>query len=158
MTFGLTVLVVHELVGPYSLGARYFLDLPLGLALTALLVAGSRPGRTAAVLGFRPLAFIGAFSYSIYLIHVPLLAVTWQYALDPLGLHGARALAPMLVVGLPLIVGLSYLFFVCCERPFMSGSQRRAARGDFAQPDVDRREEHHRPSLDPPVSVGNVPA
>jgi peptidoglycan/LPS O-acetylase OafA/YrhL len=92
-TFGVSIVAAHHFLhGGGDWGARYFLDLPLGLFMVGLLVAGADPdSRLSRVLGFRPLAFIGAFSYSVYLIHVPLLALLWQHIFHPLGLEGGRA-------------------------------------------------------------------
>jgi peptidoglycan/LPS O-acetylase OafA/YrhL len=62
-------------------------DLLAGVAACCLLVAACRPGRNVLrdCLSWRPLAFVGGFSYSLYLIHAPLLQVAWQYGVAPLG-------------------------------------------------------------------------
>ena len=85
-----------------------------------LLMAKMRLGRLRSLLEWKPLAFIGGFSFSLYLIHAPLLQLFWQTVVWPLHLTGTPAFLILVFVGQPLIVGLSYLFFLCCERPFMS--------------------------------------
>lgn len=97
------------------------LDLQLGCAICLLLVQGaqiSRP-RPFSWLEHRGLVLLGSFSYSIYLLHDPLLA---------LGLHQATALivaAPMqafpfvLCTILPATLGICWLFHVLFERPFL---------------------------------------
>ena len=67
-------------------GHTFLLDMNVGVAASSLLVAASRGegGWLRRSLGWRPLAFVGTFSYSIYLIHVPLLQVIWQYFVFPL--------------------------------------------------------------------------
>jgi peptidoglycan/LPS O-acetylase OafA/YrhL len=113
-----------------------FLNLPVGLTAVSLLVAGARTeGRNAvrAVLGARQLALLGAFSYSLYLVHAPLLQVEWQYLVHPLGLTPAATYGVLLVLGVPAIVAFTYLFFLVCERPFMSARQKRASEGEFAE-------------------------
>ncbi|MEO7715367.1 MAG: acyltransferase [Capsulimonas sp.] len=69
---------------------------------------------------WRPLAFLGAFSYSIYLMHGPLIQLIWQYAIHPLHLSRFTEFLLMVFPSLPIIVALCYLFFLACERPFLS--------------------------------------
>ena len=82
------------------------------------------------LLGSRPLAFLGTFSYSIYLIHAPLLQVLWQYAFRPLQSHPVLMLGALVFLGLPIIGAASYGFFLLCERPFLT--KRRAPAGKTA--------------------------
>jgi peptidoglycan/LPS O-acetylase OafA/YrhL len=70
-------------------------------------------------LSWGPLVRVGAFSYSLYLVHAPLVHV--------LDRAYAAILAPrpevmfvLLLVSLPLIVGCAYVFHRVFERPFMS--------------------------------------
>jgi peptidoglycan/LPS O-acetylase OafA/YrhL len=104
-----------------------FIELPLALFVVCLLVAASRPGQSArlrACLGFRPLAFIGMFSYSLYLIHAPLLQAQWQYALRPRHLGSGLTFTLLAVIGVPLVLLAAYLFHRTCERPFMNRRAR----------------------------------
>ena len=116
----------------------YLLDLLTALAAVGLLLAAARPaGRNPvrAALEWRPLVWIGGFSYSVYLIHAPLVQLIWQYGLRPLG-FGLGALPTylaLIVVGVPLIVAASWLFWYGCERPFLNSQPlgwRGAARAD----------------------------
>ncbi len=75
-------------------------------------------------LSWRPLVAVGTFAYSIYLIHAPLIQVIWQYLLFPLQPHPLFRLMTLFVVGTPLIVGISYLFFLVGERPFLNTHKR----------------------------------
>ncbi|MEP6754385.1 MAG: acyltransferase [Chthonomonadales bacterium] len=62
---------------------------------------------------------IGIFSYSLYLVHAPMLHLMdriWVASLNPSPI--ARFL--LLVVSIPLIVGVAYLFHLVFERPFLS--------------------------------------
>jgi peptidoglycan/LPS O-acetylase OafA/YrhL len=97
-------------------------DLLVSIATSYLLIVMARTSRNRLreILEWRPLAFIGGFSFSLYLIHAPLLQVFWQYVVWPLHLTGGRAFLLMILVGLPLVTGVAYLFFLCCERPFMT--------------------------------------
>ena len=98
------------------------IDLVTGVFATSLLVLGvqSKESLVHTICGWRPLAFVGTFAYSIYLIHAPLIQVVWQYLLHPLHLGGTATLCGLLLVGIPFIVGVSYLFFWIGERPFIT--------------------------------------
>lgn len=106
-----------------------FVELPIGLFAASVLVAASRPERSSrlrALLGSRPLAFVGIFSFSLYLIHAPLLQAEWQYGLRPLHLSSAVTLALLALVGVPVVIAAAHLFFRLCEQPFMSSRRRPA--------------------------------
>jgi peptidoglycan/LPS O-acetylase OafA/YrhL len=49
--------------------------------------------------GWRPLAFVGGFSYSLYLIHAPLLQLAWLAVVHPLGLIGLPAFGVTVLAG-----------------------------------------------------------
>lgn len=71
-----------------------------------------------AVLNSRLLVKLGVFSYSIYLIHAPIQAVFTQ-VLRGLGVNNDLFYVLIMVVGIPLIVGVAYIFHIIFERPFM---------------------------------------
>lgn len=62
---------------------------------------------------------LGAFSYSLYLVHAPILAVC-QSALRPMHLLPTVTLALMLGIAVPIAVAGSYLFHLVFERPFLT--------------------------------------
>ncbi|MHB9134375.1 MAG: acyltransferase family protein [Armatimonadota bacterium] len=96
-------------------------DVAVGLISVVGLVAVSQPGsRLSGILAWRPLAAVGVFSYSLYLLHWPLLQLCWQYVLAPLGLADERGLGLLILLGVPFITAASYLFFRLFEQPFMS--------------------------------------
>jgi peptidoglycan/LPS O-acetylase OafA/YrhL len=67
------------------------------------------------------LAAIGLFSYSLYLMHELVLMETWRVSDFPL-LNSLR-LPPVLfslIIMTPLTVAGAWLFFLLCERPFLS--------------------------------------
>lgn len=66
---------------------------------------------------------LGAFSYSLYLVHAPILAVCLSL-LRPLHLTPTVTLALMLALAVPLAIAGSFLFHLAFERPFL---RRRAA-------------------------------
>jgi len=107
-----------------------YLDMMVAIVTAAALVlSGLRPrGLVRSFFSWKPLALIGTFSYSLYLIHAPLLQLFWQYLLQPSGLGDNSRFAVLLLAGGPLIVGVSYLFFRCFEQPFMQSPARRLER------------------------------
>ncbi len=66
---------------------------------------------------------LGVFSYSLYLIHAPILGAT-HLVLRNLSLSPGAAFGLMFVFGVPLSLGLSYLFHLAFERRFMPGHPR----------------------------------
>ena len=112
-------------------------DLLVGTAAASLLVALSPGGnsdpwrRVREVLASRPLVFVGTISFSLYLLHAPLLEVIWVYAVNPLNLSAIRAFLLLVTGGTVVITAASYLFFLAFERPFI---MRRNGGGVRAHP------------------------
>jgi peptidoglycan/LPS O-acetylase OafA/YrhL len=71
-------------------------------------------------LTWRPLVFAGTFSYSIYLIHAPLLQIIAQYVLPTFALTKFSSSMILILCGTPLIVACSYAFFYFFEKPFLT--------------------------------------
>jgi peptidoglycan/LPS O-acetylase OafA/YrhL len=101
-------------------------DLLAGGCTVALLVLAALPGsnRMGRLLSARPLVFVGAFAYSVYLIHLPLLIV-FHTLLTPLHLRPELAFGLLIGFGAPLIVGIAYLFHLAFERPFLTVRKSR---------------------------------
>ncbi len=105
-------------------------DTIAGVGAVGLLLAASRPGRFNPIrvaLEWRPLVWIGGFSYSVYLIHAPLIQLIWQYGLHPLKWGDLPTYLALLLVGLPLIIAASWVFWRFCERPFLNSRTSRLA-------------------------------
>jgi peptidoglycan/LPS O-acetylase OafA/YrhL len=102
------------------------IDVLVGIGGTCLVIGGSVPGLCARLLTWRPLVFVGRFSYSLYLVHLPVLGVVLWLA-QPLHLgaiEGARKLLVIVVLA-AIAVAASYVFYLVAERPFVSGARRR---------------------------------
>ena len=94
-------------------------DLATAAAFFAVLQLTSDPaGRVTRILSAPWLVRIGLFSYSIYLVHAPLLHLSW-FVLRQLGLSDDLNFVVLAVICLPLIVAVSYGFHCMFERPFM---------------------------------------
>ncbi|CAA9221691.1 MAG: hypothetical protein AVDCRST_MAG56-439 [uncultured Cytophagales bacterium] len=83
-----------------------------------------RPAWLYDLLSWRPLVLVGTFAYSIYLVHLPVLQLLRVYGSGTLGLQGPGLLALLAGAGVPLVIGVGYLFYRCFERPF----QRQGAK------------------------------
>jgi peptidoglycan/LPS O-acetylase OafA/YrhL len=115
----LTFLGLRYIATPLHLVRQDWFDYTAGAA-TALLLVGlsDRPRHLLRrALEFRPLPAIGLFSYSLYLVHAPLLAVAWRYGVSRLSLHPSERLAVLVIVVLPLIIGCAWIFSKLTEKP-----------------------------------------
>ncbi len=101
-------------------GVSPALDAVVGEAAVCLILHCARGSRSLAraALQWRPVAAMGTFSYSLYLLHWP---AWWILSpiLKDLGLSAAAATTATVVVGLPFAIGLSYFFYQSVERPCM---------------------------------------
>jgi peptidoglycan/LPS O-acetylase OafA/YrhL len=106
------VVLIHEF-GRFGhlLGGSYT-DLVTALAALSLLVACSQPGILKRCFSWRPLVALGLFSYSFYLLHLPILSLFTDYVSLPL-----RGLLPfsarfvlLLMLTLPAVTGIAYIF------------------------------------------------
>ncbi len=74
---------------------------------------------------------LGTFSYSLYLVHAPILAVC-SLALRNAQVAGPAALAVEMFIAVPVAVALAYAFHLVAERPFMLGHPRTLPRAEKA--------------------------
>lgn len=113
-------------------GIRWYADILIGLAIACQFTADSQArlhGRRTLFERFftlRPLLFLGTFSYSFYLLHIPISDLVMRVA-QP---DWTRAqIGGLAVVSLIVALAVSYVFYRLVERPFMSEYRRR---GDAA--------------------------
>lgn len=122
LLMALGLVLGNILGGEAAFANEHWFDLVAGIGGMCLLIGAGQPGknRVRRFLSWRPLVFVGGFSYSIYLIHAPLLQIVWQYLLSPFRSNDGLNLFMLLVPGTALIVAISYLFYLACERPFLN--------------------------------------
>jgi peptidoglycan/LPS O-acetylase OafA/YrhL len=127
----LAVVASAILQGPEWMVAHFFyVDLVFGLfvacALYLLFTGGAVAPRR--LLTSRKMLRLGLFSYSIYLIHAPILGVLNKYVIGPLGIPALAKFGLLLVVAVPLVLLLSYGFHLLFEAPFLRHRGMRALR------------------------------
>lgn len=105
----------------------------LAVACTLLLATVSPTGILCRTLSFRPLVWIGSFSYSLYLVHFPLQQVLWQTVIVPLGLPRSVAFIIVATCGTCLILAASRGFFLLVEKPCMAESRDGRQRAVLAE-------------------------
>lgn len=111
---------------------EYIIEPLIGLAVTGWLVQYAsavrqnlRHSLSQRILESRPLVALGAFSYSLYLIHDPLLALLNLGTLH-LDISANLRLALLIGVGGPLSIVCGYIFYLLVERRFMNMRERVA--------------------------------
>jgi peptidoglycan/LPS O-acetylase OafA/YrhL len=103
-----------------------------GLAFAGLLVAASRPGTWLnRALSARWMVFLGTISYSVYLIHLPVLAILHQ-AVARYHFSDHAEIVFLICLVTPILIAAGYLFHVLFERPFMPGHPRTERQAEVA--------------------------
>ncbi|HLI49126.1 MAG TPA: acyltransferase [Chthonomonas sp.] len=120
-------------------GCEFPIDLLVGLAASCFIIGstyhlqqGLPDNQLLRFLHRREVIFLGTFSYSLYLIHVPCLAI-----MDKIGrilhLTGNLFTIELFLAGLPLCIVLAYLFHLVFERPFMPTHLRKGQAKSLEQ-------------------------
>ena len=120
-------------------GAIWPMDVALGVAIAAFFVAAARDERLvpARLLSLPFFVVLGSFSYSLYLVHGPLVRVT--------GAALARVHAGTLVsvaayaALVPVVLAVAYAVYRVAERPFFSAFARATVDAQRTTPIVPRR-------------------
>lgn len=76
-------------------------------------------------LSWRPLVAVGLFSYSLYLVHAPLLHAAYL-VYKPLFHPRPEIMFVLLLLTVPLIVGIAYLFHLAFEKPFLNAPKKQS--------------------------------
>jgi peptidoglycan/LPS O-acetylase OafA/YrhL len=125
-TFAATILLIGFLEVLRFRFGFIFVDLVVGTMAAAALVQTSRGehGLLRRFVSWRPLVFVGTFSYSLYLIHAPILQLLWQYVLNPAGLGSDTMFLVLMTAGLAVVLCVAYGFFRAFEEPAMRAASR----------------------------------
>jgi peptidoglycan/LPS O-acetylase OafA/YrhL len=102
-------------------GHLYWVDLTLAPAIACLLAALAT-GHAAALrrlLDSRPLRSLGLSSYSVYLLHGPIVVVVYEKLVAPRFAHGPTAFLLTAALAVPLTIGLARIFAAVFELPFL---------------------------------------
>jgi peptidoglycan/LPS O-acetylase OafA/YrhL len=84
-------------------------------AFTTLVVVGSGETWSSRLFSWRPLAGIGQWSYSLYLLHIPVFYLGWLIVKE---MHVAwHPYLRSLIIFVPLTLAMSYAFYCMIERP-----------------------------------------
>ncbi|MEV4456890.1 acyltransferase [Microbispora sp. NPDC049633] len=107
--------------GPeWTVDHYFWVDLAVGPAAGLLLasVAAGRPRLLVRLLDTRALRRLGSFSYSLYLIHAPIVVVVNRMVLAPRLAPGVTMFLATLVLTVPLTLLAAWLFASVFELPF----------------------------------------
>jgi peptidoglycan/LPS O-acetylase OafA/YrhL len=113
----------------WTLDNLYWVDLAAAPAIACLLVAlaSARPRPLVRLLETWPLRRLGSASYSLYLIHLPILVVVYDRIVRNRIPSGNAAFLVLAAIVLPLTIFASQVFARCFERPFQRRHRSRPA-------------------------------
>jgi peptidoglycan/LPS O-acetylase OafA/YrhL len=145
----------------------FWVDLACGPAI-ALLLAAIATGKAATaerLLATRPIRRLGSFSYSLYLIHAPIVVAISTVVVAPHVAPGLGRFAVTLALAVPLSVAAAFCFAAVFEIPFQRhrswAALREAARARLgrvpAVPAVPDSAVPAVPAAPKPVSSGTEP-
>ncbi len=129
--WALSVLAVHGRLPIPHIPSMVAMDTLVGLTTAALLLwlgEASRANRRPLALSLAacPIAVsLGAFSYSLYLVHYPV-QLLCEAALMRYHVPIGPTLATMTIIGIPLCLGVAYVFHLIFEKPFLAKSPRES--------------------------------
>jgi peptidoglycan/LPS O-acetylase OafA/YrhL len=106
---------------PWMTNNWFSVDLLFGVAVASgLYVATGTSSRLRdRTLGSRPLLVLGSFSYSLYLVHAPIVEGMQRWVVGPLADSRGANFALLIGLALPVVLALAYLFFLVFEKPFL---------------------------------------
>lgn len=128
---GVPILVTLVVLGPLWWDTHLFwIDLISGPAAALLLaaVATRSAPLLVRVLDLRPLRALGLFSYSLYLIHAPLVVSINEKIVRGRVAEGLPTLAVTMALAVPTAIGVAWLFSKVFETPFQRHRNWRSLR------------------------------
>ena len=109
----------------WTLLPQSLIDVAWSLGFGALIWWASRQGICHRVFGFGPLVRLGLISYSVYLLHQPLLEQGCRLIRMRFRPGSAFFVA---LAAIPLVIALCSIFFLWCEKPFLAWQARSKRR------------------------------
>jgi peptidoglycan/LPS O-acetylase OafA/YrhL len=114
---------------------------------TACLIAALTLGRLPALrwlLASRPMRGVGLFSYTVYLVHLPVLWLVWHFVVEPNVTGSIARFTLLAALTVPAVLAFSYLFSLVFERPFLTHRTFASLldlvlRRDRARPDPEEK-------------------
>ena len=108
----------------------FWIDILFGAGLACLLAVMFADGlpRMRAVFASRVAVAVGLFSYSIYLVHGPVVGVIYHKIVYPIHLSPLATFATLLAIGIPCVLLICYGFHLMFEAPFLRARDRSAFR------------------------------
>jgi peptidoglycan/LPS O-acetylase OafA/YrhL len=105
----------------WTLDHLFWVDLAWGPAIACLLaaLATGRPAPLLRLLDSRPLRSLGLSSYSLYLIHGPIVIVVYEEVVARIVRHGVLAFLVTVALAVPLTVAFARVFAAVFEAPFL---------------------------------------
>jgi peptidoglycan/LPS O-acetylase OafA/YrhL len=105
----------------WTLTHLLWVDLALGPAIACLLVglALGHPAPVVRLLDSRPIRNLGLWSFSLYLLHEPIVIVVYQRFVLHRYHHGTTAFLVMVGVVVPVTIVLAWMSASVFERPFL---------------------------------------
>jgi peptidoglycan/LPS O-acetylase OafA/YrhL len=125
------VLVLIVVRGPvWTVDNFFWVDMAIGPAVAMLLaaVATRRPAPFVWLLDTRPVRSLGTFSYSLYLIHAPIVVALSRKLIAPHVAPGLPAFFVTLAIAVPVSVLTARVFAAFFEIPFQRYRSRVALR------------------------------
>ena len=114
------ILLISAKGSVWTVDRYYWIDLAIGPATSMLLVAvaGERSAALMRFLDNRPLRSLGKVSYSLYLIHAPIVSLISRRLVAPLLPPGMPAFWVTLAVAVPVAALTAWCFAAIFEIPF----------------------------------------
>jgi peptidoglycan/LPS O-acetylase OafA/YrhL len=108
----------------------FWVDLAVTPSIALLLAAigTGQAQRVSRALDVRPIRSLGGFSYSLYLVHAPIVVAVAALVVRPRVGHGLSALVLMFAIALPLALLVSRLFAAAFDLPFQRHKSWSALR------------------------------
>jgi len=127
-----SLLVLMALCGMlgHQLIEKSFVLADLPCVLLTLSVIMGKKGPFARMMEWAPLVWVGTISYSLYLIHAPLIHLDWLIWIEPLGLNDGMQFLTLSALCIPMVIALSWIFHLVFERPFLSADHLKVVRKD----------------------------